>query len=336
MTFSVSLQGNSTTQSLRLKSMNSQLSDLQRQLATQKKHDKISGFGTKAFRIQDLHEQNKKLDIYQENTKRVSTRMQMMTESLEQMVTSAQDVQDTILTQTREGEVDLSDIQNIADTSMRFMQDLLNTSDGSRYLFSGSASSSKPMDNMAALESNVNAEVSKWLDGTQTFDEMMTSIDSYTDEQLGLSSDLAGAGKTTTKISDSVDVDYTAKANSDAFKNVIKGMALAKAAQFPDAATDIGTEAEFHKLLDTANNYLEDGIQGMRDTGFDLGAEYNLLKRVDEQNKSDSNMSQSLISDMEDADPTEVVVQIQSLQTQLTSSYEVTRIMSQLSLVNYM
>jgi flagellin-like hook-associated protein FlgL len=43
----------------------------------------------------------------------------------------------------------------------------------------------------------------------------------------------------------------------------------------------------------------------------------------------------NLIGQKEDADTTEVVAQIQSLQTQLQASYQVTSIISQLSLVNF-
>lgn len=336
MTYSVSLMGKSSTQSMRLNSMNSQLQDLHRQLATQKKYDNISGFGTKAFRVQDLRADVDRLSVYQDNNKRVNTRMEMMMNSMDKMIETTQGIQDSVLVQTRSGEVELADINNIADTGMRFIEDLLNTSDGSRYLFGGSASQSKPMDALANMEANFEAEMDSWLDGSQSFSDMMNNIDNFTDAELGLNTDLSLAGKVTTKISDGVDVDYTALANEEGFKTVLKGVALAKAARFPDPATDVGTEEEFHMMLDEVNGFLKTGVEEMRSTSYRLGSEYNLLKDVENQNQNDMNLSESLLSEMEDADPTDTVVKIQSLQTQLTSSYEVSRIMSQLSLVNYM
>jgi flagellar hook-associated protein 3 FlgL len=328
--------GKSSSQTMYLRKMNSQLQDLHRQLSTQKKYDQISGFGTKAFQVQDLRADVDRLGVYQENNKKVTTRMQMMMNSMDKMIETTQGIQDSVLIQTRSGEVELSDINNIANTGMRFMEDLLNTSDGSRYLFGGSASQSKPMDALANMEANFKAEIDNWLDGSQSYADMMNNIDNFTDAELGLNTDLSLSGKVTTKISDGVDVDYTALANEKGFKTVLKGIALAKAAKFPDVATDIGTEAEFHQMLDEVNGFLKSGVEEMRSTSFRLGSEYNLLKDMEDQNQNDIDLSQSLLSDMEDADPTDTVVKIQSMQTQLTSSYEVTRIMSQLSLVNYM
>lgn len=336
MTYSVSLMGKSNAQTLRLQSMNGQLQDLHRQLSSQKKHEKMSGFGTQAFRVQDLRADVNRMETYQTNTHKVTTRMQMMTDSLDKMVETAQGVQDSVMIQTRDGGVEIGDINNIADTAMRFMEDLLNTSDGNRYLFAGSATGSKPMDALATMEANFKDEMTNWRNGSQTYDQMMTNINNFTDAELGLNSDLSVAGKVTTKISDGVEVNQTALANESGFKTLLKGIALAKAAEFPDESVDIGTADEFHDMMDEITIFLKEGTEDLRETGYRLGSEYSLLKSVEEQNENDINLAETLISEMEDADPTDTVVKIQSLETQLTSSYEVSRIMSQLSLVNYM
>ena len=333
---SVSLLGSSITQSGRLKSLNVELQDLQRQLASQKKHETYSGFRTDAFRIQDMHEQTSRLQVYGQNIKRVETRMNMMLDSVEQMRTLGNQIQDSILTQTREGDVNVEDINIVGDMNLSFLYDLMNVKDGDRYLLAGTDSENQPLEDINGLVESMNVEISNWLDGTQTYDQMITNIDNLSNEALGLSTTLSSAGAVTVKVDDNVNIDYSLKADEQGFKDMLKGFALAKALKQPDEAVDIGTKDEFQKLLTYTSNLVGSGVDKAKNSSYRLSSQYNLLKNIKEQNTSDTGMLQGLISDKEDADPTEVVIALQGMQSQLTASYEVTRIMSEMSLVNFL
>lgn len=336
MGFSTSLVGKSTAQITRLKNMNIQFQDLQRQLSTQKKNATFSGFGAQAIRIQDLRGESMKLARFQENIQRVDTRMNMVLNSVEKMRDLGRQVQDVIVIQTTEGEVEIDNIKNVAQSNLRFMEDLLNTKDGDRYIFSGTASELKPMQNMQGLLNRMQVEVDNWLNGSQSVDDLINTIENLSDTDLGFAPQITAAGRVTTKIDETVDVDYTVMANEQGFKDMLKGMALAQALEFPDAAVDIGTESEFHQLLKYNSNLVASGSKQMEKSSFRLSAEFALLDNVQQQHIVEKGIADTLIAETENVDTTDVVVNIQALQTQMTASYEASNIMAQLSLVNYL
>ncbi len=336
MVFTSSLVGKTTSQITRLKSMNFQFQELQRQLATQKKHDTFSGFGAQAIRVQDLRGESMKLNRYQENIKRVDTRMNMVLNSVEKMRTLGKQVQDVIVIQTTEGEVEIDNINNVAQANLRFFEDLLNTKDGDRFIFSGTAAELEPMENLQNLRNRMNQEVTDWLNGTQTADQLIANVEAMSDLDLGFAPQLTAAGKVTTRVDDNVDVDYTVMANEQGFKDMLKGMALAEALKFPDAAVDIGTESEFHQILNYNKNLVAGGSKSMQGSSYRLSAEFALLNNVQEQHIVEKGMTDTLIAETENVDTTDVVINIQALQTQMTASYEASNIMAQLSLVNYL
>jgi flagellin-like hook-associated protein FlgL len=67
-----------------------------------------------------------------------------------------------------------------------------------------------------------------------------------------------------------------------------------------------------------------------------LGVHLATLETTETQHLLDSSLFNRILIEKEDADTTEVVAKIQSLQTQLTSAYEVTSLVSKLSLVNFL
>jgi flagellin-like hook-associated protein FlgL len=67
-----------------------------------------------------------------------------------------------------------------------------------------------------------------------------------------------------------------------------------------------------------------------------LGIKFSTLQTVQDNHQTDAATLDKLLIEKENVDTTEVAVQIQSLQTQLSASYEVTSLVSQLSLVNFL
>jgi flagellar hook-associated protein 3 FlgL len=331
-----SLIGRTASQNLRLRNLNLQLQDLQRQLSSQKKHASFTGFDTEAFRIQDLRATSDRISVYQNNIDRVKTRVELTLDSVTQIRDIAAEVEDSILIQTREGEVDIERINTIADANLRFLQDLLNTQDGTRNILAGTDSQTPPFESFTNLINNFDNEISDWLDGTQTVNDLFTNVENFTDTDLGLSASLSSAGSVSTRIDEQVTVDFSVLANEEGFKNIIKGLALAQAVQFPDEAVDIGTESEFHQILNQSVDYIRTGVDQLQDINARVSSELNLILGVEENNARDFNLAEGLIAEKEQIDTAEAIVNIQNLETQLTASYEVTRLTSELSLVNFL
>lgn len=332
---SISLIGTNTAQATRLNSLNFQLQDLQRQLATQRENETLSGFGSQAFRIQDLRAEADRLNVFQENISRVTTRVDLILNATNEVSRLAQEVEESILIQTREGDVDVRTINDIAQANLRFFNDLLNTQDGARFLLAGTDTENAPFESLTNLQLRFQNEISDFLDGTQTVNDLITDINNLTPTDLGLSASLSSASGVSTQIDDNVVIDYTAQADEEGFLNILRGVALAQALTQPDPAVDVATQAEFQQVLDESVRLIREGVDQLGDINSRLGAEFSLIENIRTNNENDLRVAEIAISELEDVDTTDVVVQLQALQTQLSASFQATRIVSELSLVNF-
>ena len=77
-------------------------------------------------------------------------------------------------------------------------------------------------------------------------------------------------------------------------------------------------------------------MQEVNDTNQQLASKFGLVKSIRENHVSDLNLNLTQVDKIENADPTTVLTSLQALQNQMTASYEVTRIVSQLSLLNFL
>ena len=60
------------------------------------------------------------------------------------------------------------------------------------------------------------------------------------------------------------------------------------------------------------------------------------MKSIADRHETDMATLEGLTGNAENIDTTEAIAKLQSVQTQMTASYEITRIVSQLSLVNFL
>jgi flagellar hook-associated protein 3 FlgL len=336
ITGNISFFAQATSQSNRLNDLRSLMDDLQRQATTQKKFESLSGFGTGTLNLLRLRNEQPLLQSYMDNIDQVSTRMTLMNTSLSKISEVANQMINTINLQRQNGQINVAAVQQQAQQSLKFVEDLINQNIDGHYLFGGSDMTNPPFVDDSTLNSNFQNQIAPWLAGTITNAQIKATTDGFSLTNLGLSAGLPAAGTVTARIDHNLDIDYTIKADQQGFQDVIRALAFAANLTYPDATTDVATPVQYNDLLDHILDMATDGVREVNDTSQQLASKFNLVKSIRENHASDLGVGQTQIDKIENADPTSVLTSMQVLQTQLTASYRITQTVSQLSLVNFL
>lgn len=332
----VSFSAQTKQQSTQLLDLRNTLNELQRQVTTQKKHENLSGFGTDAQRIQRLRTDNAQSNAYIDTVDRVTLRTTQMSDAMLEISRVAREVTESFTLQTQNGEVDIDAIRTVAQQNLVYLQDLLNSKHGDVYLFAGNASLTAPFDNDTVLNNNIQNEITDWLAGGQTPTQLTTDIEALSGTALGYSTALGGSGDVHAKVDTNVEVNYTVKADSAALTDIVRNIALAANLQYPDPSVDVATDDEFHQIIDSLASSLAAGADALDQDNYNLSNKAKLMQNIQNRHIEDRATLENLIGEAEDVDTTEVLVQLQALQTQMTASFEATNIINSLTLVNFL
>lgn len=331
----VSDAGRNLNQVGNIRNLRAQMYDLQRQIGTQKKADTFSGLGTSSLQIQRLRADTREIETFVGNIDIAISRIKIMDTSFSRIESVAQEVLNGLQDIIKEGEVDMAALNILARESLNFLKDLYNTQQDGRYLFAGSDVTNPPLENPSELDSNVQSEISDWLDGSQDVSSFLASITSLTGTDAGYSSSITGAGNVNVRADKNLEVNYTVLANSSGFEQVIKAVSVIANISYPGGA-DVATGSEFFDVLTGIQNMLSTGLDNMQSQRFGMNRGLAIISKVEENHKEDIITIGNLVSRIEDADLAEAITKLQTVETQLTASYETTSLVNSLSLVNYL
>lgn len=331
---SVSFLGTSNAQIGRLKDLSATLADLERQVATTKRADTLAGLGHDALSVQRSRIDKSKLDAYAANMDSASSRITLMSSTMTTISDQARQLISSIQAQVRGGNVDMDTIASQAQQILSFVSDTANLQLDGRYLFAGADTSSQPVSDQTAINANMQQQVNDWLNGTITTDQLSANVDALTTTQLGINPGQSAAGSASVRVDGSTEIDYTVKVSDSGMQDIIRALGLAANLKSPGGG-DTPDLAQLNDVLTKITSIAQGGADALDSANAKLGAKFNLLSSIQDSNKLDAATFESIFSDKEAADTTEAVAKIQALQTQLEASYQVTSIVSQLSLVNF-
>lgn len=331
----ISFLGKSLIQTNNLKSLNTNLVDLQRQLATQKKFDNFADIGPDSKRVQRLRADTNSAEVFMKGIDNSKIKINLMSDAMLEITKLAKEVADSIVIQTREGDVEIDAINTVAKGNLSFLDDLLNTDFNGDFLFSGTDVSNEPFASAPTLNTNFQNEISTWLNGTQSAASLISNIQGISGTDLGYSSSLPTAEDVRVRIDTSIEINYSVHADQAGLPDILRGISLAANLKFPDPAVDTGTEADFHQILNEISDLISKGVKELDSANFSLSSQVSLMDNIYERHRNDQNTFEGLVADIEDADSVDIITQIQSLQTQLTASYQASSVIQQLSLVNF-
>ncbi|MCD8566419.1 MAG: flagellar hook-associated protein FlgL [Alphaproteobacteria bacterium] len=191
-------------------------------------------------------------------------------------------------------------IQELATQSLDQIVQILNTQIAGRYIFSGSATATTPVD------------LSTYTGGT-------------TSPSISDSSYYQGNGYTqSVEISDGYSLAYGVTADNAAFEKIIRSLSLVK--NDPSNTT----------ALNEAYDLLNEGLDDLANLKARISQDAQTLDQSINDNLSDLNLIDSMISDLKEVDVAEVSVKLQELETQLSASYSVTTKLLNLKLSDYL
>jgi flagellar hook-associated protein 3 FlgL len=188
------------------------------------------------------------------------------------------------------------------------------------------------LDGSSVATTNIQARISDWLDGTTTTTAFLSGIDGMTDSQSGFSSTVQSAKKIYARGDDSFEVDTTVLANTGGFKEIINGLRAITEMSLPVEGVDQPTKDDFYTVLNSVYGMVQTGVDGLRDSSGRIAAASQTLDVVRDNHTTDKQNLLKVLEDTESADTTDAIVKFQALQNQLDASFQVTAILSQLSL----
>ena len=335
MSNGVSFLGQSQAQSGRLLSLQKTMTDLQRQSTTQKKFETMSGFGAASKSVMRYRTDISNLTTYTNNIDLASNRIKIMNTAMDSARKAGEDLISAIATQVIGGEVDIESIKTIAQNSLSFMQTLINTEADGRYLFAGSAVETPPLASRSLVNTEMQSQVTNWLNGTNTTAQLLSNVNGLTDAQIGFDPSMSTAGPVSIRVDQDVEIDYAVVAPDNGFDKLMKALSFAANLEIPDQATDVPDIAQFTEVLLAIENMAREGVKGIVSANTNLSGKYAVAEGLKDQQNADKAVLQNLLDNAENADTTEVLIKLQYTQVQLEAAYQVTSSVSQLSLVNF-
>jgi len=139
----------------------------------------------------------------------------------------------------------------------------------------------------------------------------------------------------TAKIDQSLSVSYGARANEDALRTLVQNVAtLAAVTISPTDPNGVGLSSELDQRL-TAN-LAAPGIQTVTDIESDLASAQTSLKAAKDRHQQANSTLNDFLQQIEGVSNEDVGAQLLTLQTRMQASMQVTSMLSQLSLVNFL
>lgn len=332
----VSFAGQATAQSNRLKDVQLLMDQLQRQVTTGKKFDTMAGLGSDTHFVLQIHADKDHLSAYNANIDSALARIKVMDTALTETTKSVRQMLDTLQKQPGNGTYNITTINTQARNLLNYVVDLANTSIAGRYLFAGTDLQTQPIPNKAALDATMQAEMTDWLNGTNTTTQLLNNVDGFTGTTLGLSASISGAVDVTTRIDASVDLAYGAIADRSGVQEVVRALSMLANLRVPNPATDVPTGTDLDTVVNHAADLARAAVETVRNSQTTIASTLSFVTSLKETHTKTMDTYATLLEGKENVDPAEVIVKLQSIATQLNSSYEVTKMLSQLSLVNFL
>jgi flagellar hook-associated protein 3 FlgL len=205
-----------------------ELLTLQNQLSSGQKSQNFEGMASQAEQFLDLDSKISRTDQYIVNNNLVKTRITNTSTALGQLIDTATNLKNLIITRRNESFSNGLPFQNLLTGNWQTMVGQLNTSAEGRYLFSGSRTDVRAVD-------------------TDTFPAL---------EESGIpdAGYYRGSGENVTvRAGDDVQFEYNIRADDPAFQKIFAGLAMAKQGDIEGSDQD----------LQRAYDLVEEGLQGV-------------------------------------------------------------------------
>lgn len=275
--------------------------DTQFQISTGLRSDNYKGIGRDVQKLLNVEGDYKRLSSYIEDANMIKGRINIMYSSVDTMISNAQSFISQIAAAISGGIVDPAVTTATATHSLDEAVNSLNVSIGGRYLFSGTAVNTRPVDISDPLwvaQSAPSVANTGYYQGT-------TDILS-------------------TQLSDNMSLNYGVIASNSAFEKMLRSfnVAMNNAASIPD--------------LQEAYDLMYEAVEEMSVLQGILSDRANVIESQVARNEEDQTILKSVISDLKEVDVAEATIKFNQIEVQLEASYATSTKVMRLSLIDFL
>lgn len=218
-----------------------------------------------------------------------------------------------------------------AENEFRSLVSVLNTSSAGRSIFAGAATDQSALSSADAILADLRAAIV----GNTTVADIETAVDQWFDDPAGFRASAytgSDASLAPLQLAEDEQVSLDLKADSQVFRDLLKGVALAAVAADGGLGLSAGNQRE---LLVTAGIGLLEAKEVLTATQSSVGSAEARIDTIAARNAARDTSLQLARGALLQADPYETATQLEAVQFQLQSLYTITARTSDLSLVNF-
>ncbi|MCC6469553.1 MAG: hypothetical protein IT563_14620 [Alphaproteobacteria bacterium] len=328
----------------------SRIADTQVQVGTGQKSQRYDGIAPDVSRLLNLETQRDGAKAYVAGITTVQTRLKLMNSGLENIEDIANDMK-SLLTSTINTQAAYDGaIWNRADDVLKQIQEVLNTQDDSGFLFAGARRDKAPTDLTYATINAAPPFPAAPAGGPPP----LAPAPPLTLTQIDQIADAYYSGSTTSsnlsiRISDNVaPISYGVTADAEAFKFLIAGLHMVRQANSkfpanPTATTDIdqaylqnGLELISKAIAGEPTANYPAQAQGLRQIAGQVAATNGVLGTMLERHTNFIGYTETTIGNIEQVDPAEAAVKLNSDQLALQASLSTIARLKDITLLNYL
>ena len=296
------------------------VNDLQVQIASGKKTQSFSGIAENAGRLVNLKSELSQAEQFIQNITITEKRLDLMAFAMDQIEGIARKARTDFATALNGSEADDIQLSLMAQASLDQIVEIFNTKDDSRFLFSGGAIETKPV-NLS------NAAYTAPVPGSPPIFVQTVETGYYQGDAVVQS----------TRADDGFSVAYGINADESAFEKLIRTLDNVSNVTFTDPITAqektflTAAMAELTELID--NNGVDKTLSELR---ADIGLDRVILDNIRDKHNDFLQFSKDSIAEIENIDSAEVITSLNFEQIQLEASFTTIARIQTLSLSNFL
>ncbi len=294
--------------------------DLQVQIASGKKTQSFSGIADDAGRLVNLKSELSQAEQFIQNITITEKRLDLMAFAMDQIEDVARKARTDFAAALNGSDADDIQLSLLAQASLDQIVEIFNTKDDSRFLFSGGAIETKPVNlSNAAYTAPVPGSPPTFVQTVET---------GYYQGDAVVQS---------TRADDGFSIAYGINADESAFEKLIRTLDNVSNVTFTDPITAqektflTAAMTELTELID--NNGVDKTLSDLR---ADIGLDRVILDNIRDKHIDFLQFSKGSIAEIENIDPAEVITSLNFEQIQLEASFTTIARIQTLSLSNFL
>ena len=340
-TTSISTLSVSQTMQLTVQNSQTEIAKLQKESVNGTYADTGLELGTRTSASLDYGRESSRLQAIIDSNSLTNQRMDSSQLAMEQMSDSGQTLLDSLVALS--GSSDKTSLQVSADTATSVLENFVsyaNVSVNGEYLFSGINTDAAPLDDsfITDLTDDFNTQFSSFMSANGissasdiSSSQMATFLDDYTSSFDWSGWTNASDTKMTGRVSTSETVTTSTSLNADGFKNLVLGSLITS--QLATAGLSAGA---LNKVNATVTNLAGLSVSGIDAERSSMGLSQERVEKANTAMSAQMDIINTQLTDLVGVDTYDASVRLNTLLTQVETSYTITSKIQGLSLVNYL